>query len=264
MNQLLLPKNCDLPGLWHGKIPVCLLLLLILLITGCAKKVIPALPEGTTFDRYLAELNSIKSIKFVFSISINRGDNNLTGRASMLIDGEDADLRVYSMGFLVSEVKVSNGKITVEGKRISNENALLLIEALRSCLMWWDLEEMEVEGTGPESSRNNHSPTIIRNSWRKVYLDKNYIPYLQEIVLPRVAKVTVEAPTVMISYEIPKFYPAEYFYGGGLWYPSRIIVKLPKGLLASPIGMEVSEAQRTVRGKNEVTINIEKINIIQN
>lgn len=208
---------------------------ILLLLSGCAKKIPPQpLPEKMTFHEYLLKLDSIKTVKFLFSIKVNRQGEEISGNASMLINGDDTldsetVLRIYSLGFLISEIRISEGKIITEGKNLSTEKAYLLIEALRSCLLWWKMEERELE-------RNNL--IIVRNSWRKVYINQDYIPIRQEIHLP-------EAPSVVINYERPEFYPStvsspseDKEFMSGIWFPSLITVKL-KG--------------------NEISLHIEKI-----
>ncbi len=207
-----------------------------LLIYGCAKR-----PPGVelpqpgrpaiTFEEYLSELNSIKSIKFIFSIKLIPATNNseeLNGNASFAMDGEDLQLRVYSMGFLVSEVRITDGEVITEGKKLRHEKAIPLMEALRSCLVWWKLEERETE--------EDDEFIIIRNSWRKVYINRDFIPLKQEISLP-------EAQQVLITYEKPLFYPSEALSTHGLWFPSMIEIRLQG---------------------NRAILNIEKIQVIQN
>lgn len=188
-----------------------------------------------TFNEYLLKLDSIKTAKFLFSIKVNRQGEEISGNASMLINGDDTAggetvLRVYSLGFLISEIRLSDGKIITEGKNLSPEKAYLLIEALRSCLLWWKMEEREVE--------EKDNLIIVRNSWRKVYLVKDYIPRSQVIHLP-------EVPSVVINYERPEFYPStvtspqeDIEFKNGIWFPSLITVKLQG---------------------NEITLHIEKI-----
>lgn len=196
----------------------------LLLLSGCAKKIPPQpLPEEFTFNEYLSELDSIRTVKFLFSIKVNRQGEEISGNASMLINEDDTPggetvLRVYSLGFLISEIRVSDGKIITEGKNLSPEKAYLLTEALRSCFLWWKMEEREVE--------EKDNLIIVRNSWRKVYIDKDYIPRKQEIHLPEVA-------SLVINYERPEFYPSpvnspseDRKFKNGIWFPSLITVML--------------------------------------
>ncbi len=222
----------------------CATALLLFISSGCAKiKGIerePAAPK-VTFQEYLLELNSLNSIKFLFSIKLNRttstasGKNNseeLNGNASFTIQGERRELRVYSHGFLISEVRIENGEVISEGKKLSSQKALLLMEALKSCLLWWQMDEPEIETvTSPPEGKEF---ILMRNSWRKVYLNKDFIPERQEITLPEAS--------IQINYQRPLFYPSEGISAGGLFYPSKVTVRL---------------------GDNMVSLDIEKI-IIQN
>lgn len=208
----------------------------LLLLSGCAKKIPPRpLPEEMTFNEYLLKLDSLKTLKFLFSIKVNRQGEEISGNASMLINEDDTTggetvLRVYSLGFLISEIRISDGNIITEGKNLSPEKAYLLSEALRSCFLWWKMKEREVE--------EEDNLIIVRNSWRKVYIDKDYIPLRQEIHLPKV-------PPVVINYERPEFYlsttntpknrrlfgdltsaPEDKEFKNGIWFPSLITVKL--------------------------------------
>lgn len=207
-----------------------LLFCFLLLFSGCAKKVPSPLPEGVTvpeksFQEYLAELDSLERIKFLFTIKINKQDEEISGNASMTVNREEVLLRVYSFGFLISEIKLSQGHIFTEGKKIPDEKAYLLIEALRSCLLWWDMEEREIE--------DKDNRYIVRNSWRKVYVYRNYLPEKQEIYLP-------EVPSAVIIYDKPLLYLIEEAHNRGLWFPSEIKVRLQG---------------------NEIRLNIEKITI---
>ncbi len=209
--------------------PLVWLLLLAIISPGCVQglprhqRIEPPPLTDTGLEEYLNKLDSISSIKFLFSIHFKKGDEELKGSASMTIQGEDSELRVYSMGFLISEIRLKNGEITTEGKRISDDKALLLMKALRSCLLWWDIKEREIE--------LSEDLILVRNSWKKVYLDKNHLPLLQEIEFPNLTSPLSEA--VRIDYSRPQFYR-----DAGLWYPSMIYVRLKN---------------------NEITLQIERI-----
>ena len=226
-------------------------LLLLYFSTGCAKITDIGMEKPTvttppasrvTFQEYLSELNSIESIKFIFSIKFQRtGKNNseeLNGVASFIINQKRTELKVYSHGFLISEVRIENGEVISEGKKLSSQKALLLMEALKSCLMWWQMDEIETETlTSPPtvtSPLKGEEFILMRNFWRKVYLNKDFIPERQEITLPEAS--------IQINYQRPLFYPSKEIPAGGIFYPSKVIVRL---------------------GDNMVNLNIEKI-VIQN
>lgn len=198
----------------------------VLLFSGCAKK-LPSLSEITTapekpIQEYLTELDSLKEIKFLFTIKINKQGEELSGSASMTFNGEDILLRVYSLGFLISEIKFSQGQILTEGKKISDEKVYLLIEMLKSTFLWWNMEEREIEEMDDRY--------IVRNSWKKLYLYRNYLPEKQEIYLPEIS-------SVVIKYDKPHLYSMDA-PNKGLWFPSEITTRLQG---------------------NEIKINIEKI-----
>ncbi|MCX7794171.1 MAG: hypothetical protein N2257_07205 [Thermodesulfovibrionales bacterium] len=188
----------------------------MMLISGCTKKISYSIMETVTvpemsFQEYLSELDSFEKIKFLFTIKVNRGGEEMSGNASMTVNGKDLLLRVYSFGFLLSEIKLSEGNIITEGRKIPEERAYLLMEALRSCLMWWEMDEREVEEW-------DHG-YIVRNSWKKVYINRKYLPEKQEIYLP-------EVTSVVMTYNKPVFYLVDEKENRGLWFPSEITVKI--------------------------------------
>lgn len=216
MRQWNIFLNNTVEGQKLFKIIWALLAFLIFLLTGCTKKIPPLTlqeikaPE-ISFQEYLSWLDSRERIKFLFSINVNKQGEELSGNASLSVDKEDLLLRVYSMGFLVSEIKIYQGNISVEGRKIPESRAYLFIEALKLCLLWWKMDEREIE--------EKDQRYVIRNSWRKVYLYKNYLPEKQEIYLPEVS-------SAVVIYEKPALYTFKENKNEGFWFPSEIVVRL--------------------------------------
>ena len=179
----------------------------LLLLPSCASKKI-ALPdyEGADIKKIITERSSIKGVNATFHVEFEKTDSTIAGDAALTLTERTLDLRIYSMGFLMAEIKETDGIIKSAPPSDRNKN-IILVEGLRSSMLWWLIKDYEIE----EQNSNYH----IRNSSRKIVIDKKtMLPVSQTIELD-------SGKELRISYGEPA-------NSNGFWYPSRMKIELSK------------------------------------
>jgi len=179
----------------------------LLLLTSCAAKRVE-LPdyEGADIRKVIAERSSIKGVNATLHIEFEKNDSAIVGDAALTLTDRTLELRIYSMGFLMAEIKEMDG-IIKSAPPFDRNKKIILVEGLRNSILWWLIKDYEVE----EQSGNYH----IRNSSRKIVIDK-------KTMLP--ASQTIEldgGKELRISYEEPA-------NSNGFWYPSKMKIELSK------------------------------------
>ena len=167
-----------------------------------------ALPdyEGIDVRTVITERSSIKGVNATFHVEFEKTDSTIAGDAALTLTDRTLDLRIYSMGFLMAEIKETDGiiKSAPPSDRIKN---IILVEGLRSSMLWWLIKDYEIE----DQNGNYH----IRNSSRKIVIDKKtMLPVSQTIELDN-------GKELRISYGEPA-------NSDGFWYPSRMKIELSK------------------------------------
>jgi len=178
-----------------------------LFFVSCAPKRIE-LPdyEGIDVRTVITERSSIKGVNATFHVEFEKADSTIAGDAALTLTERTLDLRIYSMGFLMAEIKETDGIIKSTPPSDRNKN-IILVEGLRSSMLWWLIKDYEIE----EQSNSYH----IRNSSRKIVIDKKtMLPVSQTIELD-------PGKELRISYEEPA-------NSNGFWYPSRMKIELSK------------------------------------
>ena len=179
----------------------------LLLLSSCTAKRVE-LPdyEGVDVRTVIAERKSIKGVNATFHIEFEKNDSTMTGDAALTLTEKTLELRIYSMGFLMAEIKETDGIIKSNPPSDRNKN-IILAEGLRSSILWWLIKDYDVE----EQNNSYH----IRNSSRKIVIDKKtMLPVSQTIELDN-------GKELHISYEEPA-------NSEGFWYPSRMKIELAK------------------------------------
>lgn len=182
-------------------------ILIILLLSSCTAKRVE-LPdyEGVDVKTVIAERKNIKGVNATFHIEFQKNDSTMTGDAALTLTEKTLDLRIYSMGFLMAEIKETDGIIKSIPPSDRNKN-IILVEGLRSSMLWWLIKDYGVE----EQNNSYH----IRNSSSKIVIDKKtMLPVSQTIELDN-------GKELRISYEDPA-------NSDGFWYPSRMKIELSK------------------------------------
>lgn len=182
------------------------IVLLFFLFSCAAKRV--ELPDYTGVDvkTVIAERSSIKGINTTFHVEFEKTDGTIAGDAALTLTERTLDLRIYSMGFLMAEIKEADGIIKSIPPVDRNKN-IILVEGLRNSILWWLIKDYEIE----EQNGNYR----VRNSSRKIVIDKKtMLPVSQSIELD-------SGKELRISYEEPA-------NSNGFWYPSRMKIELSK------------------------------------
>jgi len=184
-----------------------LIVICSLLTFSCASKRI-GLPdyEGVDIKKIITERSSIKGVNATFHVEFEKTDSTMTGDAALELTDETLDLRIYSLGFLGAELTEANGMIK-SNPELSRSIRIILVEGLRSSMLWWLIKDYEIE----EQNGNYH----IINSSRKIIIDKKtMLPISQTIELD-------PGKELRISYEEPA-------NSDGFWYPSIMKIELSK------------------------------------
>ena len=200
---------------------------LMLFTLSCAPKLLE-LPDykGIDVKTVITERSSVKGVNAIFYIEFEKNDSTMTGDAALTLTEKTLDLRIYSMGFLMAEIKETDGIIKSIPPSDRNKN-IILVEGLRSSMLWWLIKDYEIE----EQNGNYH----IRNSSRKIVIDKKtMLPVSQTIELD-------PGKELRISYEEPA-------NSDGFWYPSRMKIELSKYVVKLKI-KSVSSIPHSAQGQ---------------
>ena len=196
---------------------------------SCASKRIE-LPdyEGADIKKIITERSSIKGVNATFHVEFEKTDSTIAGDAALTLTERTLDLRIYSMGFLMAEIKETDGIIKSAPPSDRNKN-IILVEGLRSSMLWWLIKDYEIE----EQNGNYH----IRNSSRKIVIDKKtMLPVSQTIELD-------SGKELRISYEEPA-------NSNGFWYPSRMKIELSKYVVKLQI-KSISSIPHSAQGQQQ-------------
>jgi hypothetical protein len=177
----------------------------MLFTLSCAPKLLE-LPdyEGVDVKTVIAERKNIKGVNATFHIEFEKNDSTMTGDAALTLTEKTLDLRIYSMGFLMAEIKETDGIIKSIPPADRNKSTIL-VEGLRSSMLWWLIKDYGIE----EQNNNYH----IRNSSRKIVIDKKtMLPVSQTIELDN-------GKELRISYEESN---------SDVLHPSRMKIELSK------------------------------------
>jgi hypothetical protein len=191
---------------WHNA-PTLLKIYLITLFlcAACAQKgVVIPVREGIDLRDELTRMGSLTSLDASFTIEFVRGESTMKGDAVLRLTPEDLDLRVYSLGFLVSEVTSHDG-LTKSTPPMERTGLLLLIDGIRNSFFWWSIEGYEID--------EDDAAFLVTNSWRRIVFNKRtLLPVRQMINLD-------EGKELQIFYEDPR--PLD-----GVWFPSKMRIEL--------------------------------------
>lgn len=184
---------------------ILLLLILFVLVSSCATKRIEIQYYEGGLDERLKGLERIRSIKSDFSIEFDKGDGiTIRGEGILNLSEEALDLQVYSMGFLVAEVKADRSGIRSEPV-ISKNKLLILVDGLRNSFFWWDLKGFSLEDEGESF--------ILSNSWKRLVIYK-------KTMMPSRLTIDLEGGNRL---DISYYEPADI---NGFVFPSRMRIEL--------------------------------------
>lgn len=141
-----------------------MLFLIVFFLSSCATRRIEIQYYEGSLDDRLRDLKDINSIKSTFSIEFDRGDGvTIRGDGILNLTEDTLDLQVYSMGFLVAEVKADQSGVK-SNPVISKNRLTMIVDGLRNSFFWWDFKE--------SSMRDEGEDLILANSWKRLIIDK--------------------------------------------------------------------------------------------
>lgn len=185
--------------------PALVSIALIFLFSCAPKRVEIPTYEGVDVKEVLSSRNTILAINTTFTIIFEKDDTEMRGEGVLNVSRNgDLNLRVYSFGFLALEVISKEGAIQ-SSPRIDRNKCRILIQGLRDCLFWWDIQDYDVVV--------KDGAYLLKNGLRDVWLDKRTI-------LPLKQRVNLESGRELhISYE-------DMTKIGDVWGPSTIKIEL--------------------------------------
>jgi hypothetical protein len=162
-----------------------------------------SLPDES-FNEKLKRISRAKGISVNGTIAIKGKGKDLKGSFVMSINGDDMDMHIFTNG-------ISQGSITLKGSLVNVSPLLddeyleyMFAVILRDSVKWWNIYEYDVIKT--------EDYYLMRNSWKKVYVNKLMLVPEKQIV-----RLTNQREVVISYDEIRE-------YGFGL-LPSRIDFK---------------------------------------
>lgn len=179
----------------------CLLCSAFFLLLSCSvKKVeLPLHEHNDSLNDILARKADL-SISSIFDIEFERSGRSVKGEAALQITPDLFDLRVYSLGFLVAEVRADNNG-TFSNPRIDKDRLSVLVEGLRNGFLWWSVKDPVIS-----ASPDNYE---VSNTMRRLTISREtMLPVSQEIGLG-------DGRLLNIRYEEPAMID-------GIWFPSKL------------------------------------------
>lgn len=179
----------------------CLLCSAFFLTLSCSvKKVELPLQEQKASLKDILARKADLSISSIFDIEFERSGRIVKGEAALQLTPDLFDLRVYSLGFLVAEVRADNNGI-FSNPRIDKDRLSVLVEGLRNGFFWWSVKDPVIS--------DNHDNYEVSNTMRRLAISKEtMLPVSQEIELG-------DGRLLNIRYEEPAMIE-------GIWFPSRL------------------------------------------
>jgi hypothetical protein len=182
-----------------------LFLVSILLLSSCAP-VRVEMPSygGKTFRQVLSGMQDVSAVKTRFSIVfVNDGRERRGDAALDLAQNGDMSLRIYSLGFLATELSSKDGVVR-SSPPIDPDKYFILTEGLKDCFFWWSMRD--------RSLTDEDGRYILADARRTVLVDKKtFLPSRQEILFDNGREVD-------IYYDRPA-------RDGDSWYQSRIRIE---------------------------------------
>lgn len=186
---------------------------LIVLITGCAKKVAQGpFYEGYSLQALLHELKGTCGIEASIEISYERGDSTLSGDLYLKANHREMLLRYYYLGLPAGEMLYRDGEIVSSNVRISKARTRLLAEGIKNSIFWWQVDYDEQYETD--------EVYILRAIGREINIDKkSLLPLNQTLRLSN-------GELVSISYSNPKkLHPEKDNQRPNDWYQSQVQIQ---------------------------------------
>ncbi len=160
----------------------------------------PDTKRPATVTELMDKLRNINRIEGIGAIKIKTPGKIRSGTASLKLYGEDIDIRFYSMGILVGEIKENQGIIKSDTSLTATETDLL-IQAVKKGIRWWNIMSYKIEELD--------NKYVISNTWQSTILKKEtYMPLKQTLSLSTGKKII--------------FYYKNSIFKNGFWYPKEI------------------------------------------
>jgi hypothetical protein len=203
-------------------IPLSLLLAACILCASCAQNVITVPDrEGIDLRDELIRRGGIAAIDATFTIEFEKDGSTMKGDAVLRLTTDDLNLRIYSLGFLASEID-SRGGLTKSVPPIEGTRLQLLVDGIRSSFFWWSIEDYKID--------EGDTALFATNSWRRIVFNKRtLLPERQEVF-------TSDGREIHIVYEDPR--PI-----GGEWFP----LKMRIGLYPYSVNIAIKDFSYNIR-----------------
>lgn len=166
---------------------------------NCVKEV-----KQLSFEELLARLSKVHSIKGTASVELKTPEKVLSGDALLKIDGNDLELKTYSVGVQAGELSQKSGVIYSDPKLEPYEE-VFFINTIRNGLFWWKLNNRKTQ----------KGAYLIQ-----IYNSKRHTDIDRKTLLPMEQKIRLEN-----GYELTIKYK-QVFCTEGVWFPAQIEASL--------------------------------------
>lgn len=142
------------------------------------------MPSTNSLDEKMQRLKIIETLVTRGDITVKGRKRNISGSFIMVIDGEDLDMEISSKGIPVADITLKDGKVHISTSLKDEYHEYMFAVILRDAIMWWNIFGYDVV--------DNKESFILRNSWKKIYLNAlSLVPEKQVVRMRRHREVTV-------------------------------------------------------------------------
>lgn len=199
-----MPSDITKPAIKMNKVfpsLFCLLCAVFVLMLSCSvKKVELPLPEHKSSLEDILARKADLSVSSIFDIEFERSGRIVKGEAALQLTPDLFDLRVYSLGFLVAEVRADKTG-TISNPPIDRDRLSVLVDGLRNSFLWWSVKDHVIS--------DSHDNYEVSNTIRRLVINKKtMLPVSQEIELG-------DGRLLHIRYDEPAIIE-------GVWFPSKL------------------------------------------
>lgn len=143
------------------------------------------IPKTEGLDEKLNHLKKISQILVHGDIILQKSNRKVQGNFVLSVKGDDIDMQVFSKGISVGEITLENNKITMSPSLNNEYLDYMFAVVVRDSITWWNIYDYAIK-SGSEAY-------ILKNSWKKVYIDSfMLVPVKQIFSLRWFKKVDVD------------------------------------------------------------------------
>ncbi|MBF0555356.1 MAG: hypothetical protein HQK96_12510, partial [Nitrospirae bacterium] len=174
---------------------------IFIFVISCTTKVSLIKEEPLlTLPLLMDRLSHIAEIKGSAAVDIKMSGGSMSGDASIRVTPDGFDVKVYSMGFPVGELRQSGG-VFQSSPQLKDEDEVAIVKCVKEGIFWWNSKDINITDAG--------SSFYLKRPGQIIVLDKDTLkPIEQAIALPR-------GESLHIAYKEAKKIE-------GIWFPMKL------------------------------------------